>query len=293
VLDLDSPVELEEVEVAAVEHELDRAGAPVAQGLPECDRGLAHARAQFTVERRRRRLLEHLLVPTLDRAFSFPERGDGSMLVGEELDLDVPWPLDVALAVDTVVAERGLGLAARGFDQVLQLGSVADDPHPAAAASGSRLDDQRKADLVRLARRKRRNAGLDSDPLGLELVPTLAQRLGRWPDEGEPGRLDSLREVRVLGEKAVARVDRVCSSALRRANVLFGEEVARHLGGLVRVARVEGAEIVGRRDRDRPDSGLAAGAEDAGRDLAAVRYEELRDRHRTANVIRDAPASVR
>ena len=88
-------------------------------------------------------------------------------------------------------------------------------------------------------------------------------------------------------------MDRVGARALRRPDVLLGEEVARDLDGLVRVARVEGAEVVGRGDRNRPDPGLAAGAEDARRDLAAVRYEELRDRHRTANVIRDAPASVR
>jgi hypothetical protein len=42
VLDLDPPVQLEEPEVAAVEHELGGAGAAVADRARERDSGLAH-----------------------------------------------------------------------------------------------------------------------------------------------------------------------------------------------------------------------------------------------------------
>ena len=75
--------------------------------------------------------------------------------------------------------------------------------------------------------------------------------------------------------------------------MLLGEEVALDLDCLVGQPRVEGAAIVGRSDGDSRDSRLRAGSEDPRRDLAAVRYEELSDLHRTANVISDAPASVR
>ena len=51
VLDLDPPVQLEEPEVATVEHELGRAGAAVADRPRERDGGLAHARAQRRIER--------------------------------------------------------------------------------------------------------------------------------------------------------------------------------------------------------------------------------------------------
>ena len=50
MLDLDPPVQLEEVEVAPVEHELDRARAAVADRPAERDRGLAHARSQIGIE---------------------------------------------------------------------------------------------------------------------------------------------------------------------------------------------------------------------------------------------------
>ena len=158
----------------------------------------------------------------LDRALALAEREDGSVLVGEELDLDVARPLDEALAVDAVVAERGLRLAAGRLDRVLELGRIADDPHPAATSSGSRLDHEREADLVRLAGGQGRNSGFGRDPLRLELVAALTERLGRRPDEEQPGRLDGLREVRVLGQEAVPGMDRVGARRLRRPDVLLG-----------------------------------------------------------------------
>src|SRR5581483_12061335 len=98
MLDLDPRVELEEPEVPAVEDELRGAGALVADRAGEGDRGVAHPRPQLRVERGRRRLLQHLLVAPLDRAVALAERGDVAVPVGEDLDLDVPRPLEVALA---------------------------------------------------------------------------------------------------------------------------------------------------------------------------------------------------
>ena len=202
-------------------------------------------------------------------------------------------PLDVALVVDGVVAKGGLRLAPGSFRSLVELGRLAHDAHSPAAAPRRRLDDEREADLVRLSGRKDGHAGLLRDPLRLELVSSLAQSLGRRADEDEPRGFDGLREVGVLGEEAVAGVNRVGAGRLCGADVLLGEEIALDLGGLVGQPRVESAEIVGRRHGDGCDSGFCAGSEDPRRDLAAVRYEELSDLHRTANVISDAPASAR
>ncbi len=54
MLDLDPAVELQEPEVAAVDHELRRAGIRIADGAREGDCGLAHLRPQRVVNRRRR-----------------------------------------------------------------------------------------------------------------------------------------------------------------------------------------------------------------------------------------------
>src|SRR5205823_1613497 len=114
MLDLDPAVQLEEVEVAAFEHELDRARARVADRAGEADRRVAHRRAQGRIERGRRRLLEHFLVPPLDRALALAEANGVAVRVAEQLDLDVPRPLDVPLGEDPVVAEGRLRLPARG-----------------------------------------------------------------------------------------------------------------------------------------------------------------------------------
>jgi hypothetical protein len=60
-------------------------------------------------------------VPALDRALALAQRDDGALSVGEELDLDVAGPLQVALEEDAVVAECGLRLAAGGGDRFVEL----------------------------------------------------------------------------------------------------------------------------------------------------------------------------
>ena len=293
MLDLDSAVQLEEVEVAPVEHELDGAGAPVADRASEGDRGVAHPLSKLAVERGGGRLLEHLLVAALDRALALAEGDDLAVLVGQQLDLDVSGPLDVALVVDGVVAESRLRLPPGRFRGFLELRRLAHDTHPTAAPTGCRFHDEREADLVGLAGREHGHTGVLRDPLRLELVSSLAQGLRRRADEHEPCGLDGLREVGVLGEEAVPGMNRIGAGRLCRPDVLLGEEVVLDVDGLVREPRVKRAVVVRRGNRDGRDPRVRAGAKDPRGDLAAVRYEELSDLHRTANVISDAPASAR
>ena len=150
MLDLEPRVQLEEVEALAVQHELGRAGVLVADRAREGDRGLAHGGAEILVEGGGGALLEHLLVAALDRAVALAEMDRGAVAVGQHLDLDVSRPLDVALAEDPAVAKARLGFAARGLERLLEPVGGAHDAHPAPAAAGRRLDDQRVADLLGL-----------------------------------------------------------------------------------------------------------------------------------------------
>ena len=148
-------------------------------------------------------------------------------------------------------------------------------PPPAAALTRSGI-----ADLVGRALRQGRHARLAGDPLRLELVAAEPKRVRRRADPGEPGRDHFLGEGGVLREEAVAGVDGVGSGLERRADVLGGVEVRSDLDDLVRRACMKRAAIVGRDDRDRLDSEPGAGAEDANRDLTAVRDQESADGHR-------------
>ena len=121
MLDLDARVQLEEEEVAVREHELGRAGALVPDRVREGDGGVAHAAAQLGADRRRRRLLEHLLVAALDRALPLAEGDRRSVPVREHLDLHVARPFEVPLEEHGVVAERGGRFALRGLDGAVEL----------------------------------------------------------------------------------------------------------------------------------------------------------------------------
>src|SRR5438874_9826925 len=70
MLDLDAAVQLQEPEVASREHELRRPGAHVADRAREAHSRVRNRPAELRVERGGGRLLEHLLVPPLDRAFA-------------------------------------------------------------------------------------------------------------------------------------------------------------------------------------------------------------------------------
>jgi len=98
---------------------------------------------------------------------------------------------------------------------------VIETAHPAAAAAGRRLDDDRIADLAREPRVllrvvgqrpvRARHARHPARPHRLDrrhLVAHQADRLRSGADEHEPALFDALREVGVLGQEAVARVDR-------------------------------------------------------------------------------------
>ena len=114
MLDLEPGIHLEEIESPiGVHDELDRAGGIVADRLCQRDRLAAHLGAERRVDRRRRRLLDDLLVAPLDRAFALAEMDDVAVLVAEHLDFDMARRLDEALDQDAVVAEGGARLGLR------------------------------------------------------------------------------------------------------------------------------------------------------------------------------------
>src|SRR5690606_21115543 len=119
--DLDAGVHLHEEPLVALEQALDRAGADVADRLGGPHRRLADARPQLLVDAWRRRLLDELLVPALDRAVAFAEVDRVAVAVGEDLDLDVARVGQVALEVDGRIREELLALARGALERRLQL----------------------------------------------------------------------------------------------------------------------------------------------------------------------------
>ena len=77
-------------------------------------------------------------MPALEGALALAEVDHVAVAVRQDLDLDVPGPVDPPLDQEGVVAEGGAGLAAGGGDLVGQQRQVPHQPHALAAAARAR-----------------------------------------------------------------------------------------------------------------------------------------------------------
>ena len=82
-------------------------------------------------------------MPALNGAFALDERHDGAVLVGEQLDLDMPRACEAPLEIDRRVAKRGARLGAGRTHRAGQLGPAFNGPHALSATARDRLDEQR------------------------------------------------------------------------------------------------------------------------------------------------------
>ena len=309
VLDLKPRVHLHEEEElvggVARHDELDRPGAEVADAPRRLARGLADARARRVVGKRRRRLLDDLLMAALQRALALPEVHDVPVRVSEDLHFDVSGRRHVPLEKEGVVAEGCRGLAPRRRDRVCELSLGLDDMHPLSGAARRRFDEHGEADLGRprdelfvgeaRAREPRngRHAALFDRLLRRDLVAHDLDRLGARADEDD-SRVDArAREGSVLGEKAEARVDRIGARSTRGLEHALDREVALRRGGgpepdgLVGEAHVHSSGIRIAKNSDGTDAEASQRPDDPHRDLAAVRDACLRAvRRRTAPSVR-------
>jgi len=88
-------------------------------------------------------------VAPLNAAVALEQMQDVAVVIGEDLHLDMTGTDDSLLQVHGRVAERCVGLTAGRLDRLAQTGELADSPHPSAAATGNRLDEQWKSHLLR------------------------------------------------------------------------------------------------------------------------------------------------
>ena len=304
VLDLKPGVHLKEEETAVGgEQELHGARTRVADGARGRGGRLAQALPQLGVDRRRGRLLDHLLVAALDGALPLPQRPHRTVGVGEDLHLDVAGAGQERLAEHRRVAERRLGLAPRRLQGRGQLPRVSDDPHAAATAAGRRLDEHGIRDLrlgvARVEVGQHGHAGLAHEPLGLGLEPHRRDRPRGRADPGEAGLADARGEAGVLRQEAVAGVDRVGARRLGRGDDRVLVEVrrggcrARQAYGEVGLPRVRHPFVGVGVHRDGLDAEVAAGTEDAPGDLAPVGHQQSGDHSPTSGRRRSRPRTGR
>src|SRR6185437_10997243 len=114
MLYLQPRVHLQEIEILLlIYEELDGAGVVVSGRASEGDRRFAHRLTHGWVDNRRWRLLDHLLMTALDRAFALAEIDHIPLFIPEYLNFDVPRVDDQLLDVHVAIAEGAQCLALR------------------------------------------------------------------------------------------------------------------------------------------------------------------------------------
>ena len=297
VLDLQARVHLHEVEravgVLRVEEELDGAGIDIADRPRRLHRNLGQAAARGRRQPGGGRFLDDLLVAPLHRALAFEHVDDATMGVGEDLHLDVARPRDAFLDQHPARAEGAPALTPRRRQRRREIPRPVDPAHALAAAAGGGLDHHRVAEGPGAARQRRgalvaavvaghdRHAGLGHHRLGTVLGAHPLDRRGRRSDEDQAGPPAGGGEDRVLGEKSVARMDRLGAASPRSVDdaVVAQIAVARRRRadrtGLAGDGGVARAAIGPRIDRHGGYAKAVRGLDDAAGNLAAVGNEDF------------------
>ena len=234
----------------------------------------------------------------LDAALAFAERHHAAPVVGENLDFDVPRPLQIFLDVHRAVPKRLLRFPARRLKGAFDFTIIGDDAHAFPAAARRRFEQDGIAEPLGFGARfeviaqRRRRARDHRHACGLHpaaclgLVPHRLDRRSRRSDEDEPGVLAYLSKRRPLREKAVPWVHRLAARVPGRRDQLRDVEIGvRRRRGAdgdrgIGVADVRSQAVSFGINRDRRETFFVAGTDDANRDFAAVRDQHPFD-HRS------------
>jgi len=171
--------------------------------------------------------------------------------VAEHLDFDVARFEHVLFDEDAVVAEGVAGFVDAGGEAFVRFGVVVGNAQTFTTAAGGGLDHHRITDLPGdfdsgigaidgiVVARNGVDLGFDGQLLGLDLVAHLGDRVVLRTDELDPFRFQSARELGVLGQEAVTRMDRFSTSLLAGSDDLVGDQV-----GLFRRGRADADSFV-------------------------------------------------
>lgn len=122
MLHLDAGVHLNEVEVPVlVQHKLNGAGTVITGGLCRQYRRLSHLLPEFRGQGTGRGFLDHLLIAALHRAVPLAQMHHMTLLIRQDLELDVLGVEDQLFHIDRAVPEAGLGLCRCGGKGIFQL----------------------------------------------------------------------------------------------------------------------------------------------------------------------------
>ena len=269
-------------------HKLHCAGTLVIDRTGQRHRLLAHGLAGGSADEGAGRLLDHLLVATLDRALALVEVQQVAMAVANQLDLDMARLLDKLLYENPVVAKAAARLVAAAGETLQRLLVVEGHAQALATAAGTGLDHHRVTDAAGDFNRalgrldgavdagNAVDAGRQREFFGFDFVAHCRNRVVLWADEDNACLFGPARKIGVFAEETVARVHRLGAGLLASRNDLVGLQITLPAGrradvhGLVSQHHMTGAAVSVGIHRHREDAHFAGRLDDAAGDFAPV-----------------------
>src|SRR5262245_43305832 len=155
---------------------------------------------------------------------------DVAMAIGHDLKLNVPRIYDELLQIHLIVSKCFLRLMTRAVESGFKAWLIMRSAHPAAAATAGCFDHYRVPELLcdfhrlilclndSIAAGRYRHAGFARSSTSSVLVAHGLHRTGRRPDELDVAAFADLHEMRILGEKPIAGMNRINITDLGRAH---------------------------------------------------------------------------
>ena len=149
VFHLQARVHLQKEELPPRQQKLRRAGGIVGNPAGHRQRRRPHLRPQRSINCGGRRLLDNLLMPPLDGAFTLEHMHQIAVPVAQQLHLHMPRAHQIAFQKHRAIAKRRQRLTPGTVNRRRQPVRRRHYPHAAPTTAGRRLDQHRIADLCR------------------------------------------------------------------------------------------------------------------------------------------------
>ena len=301
MFDLNSRVDFDEVKLIGVciVKEFDRARVVEADRAADLNCGIENRFAHIGREVRRGSEFDDLLVPSLDRTIAFVEVNQSAVFVAEELDLDMLRALNELFEKDIGNAERGGRLLLCGLDGIREFVGGIHRSHPAAPAAHRRLHHHGIAEFLRqhfrivdrrhrlVTARENRHVRELCNRACRDFIAELAENRRVRADERDICFVAGPREVRILGQEPIARVDRIDADVFGERHDTGNVEIrTNRLAGFAHAIRFVGLEPVQceavfvRVNRHGADAEFVRRTEHADGDFTTIRHEQFLERLR-------------
>ena len=146
---LQTGIHFKEVEILIlIHHKFQGSGTIITDSLTGFHSNLQHFLPGIFLYKGRRRFLNHLLIPSLDRTFTLSQMNDITIFIPHNLYLNMMWVFYIFFDIDSVITKRSPGFRLRQTESRLHFLFGAYQTHPLPSTSGKCFQHDRITDFL-------------------------------------------------------------------------------------------------------------------------------------------------